>query len=38
MRPPDACQCPASSDPAEGCLSLELANVREPDGDDPGCE
>jgi hypothetical protein len=29
MRIPDACQCPASSDPAEECLSLDLANLRE---------
>jgi hypothetical protein len=38
MRPPDACQCPASRDPAEGCLSLDLANVREQEGDDPQCQ
>jgi hypothetical protein len=38
MRIPNACQCPASSDPAKGCLWLELANVREPDGDDSQCQ
>ncbi len=38
LRLPNDCQCPATSDPAEGCLALDLANVREREGDDPGSE
>jgi hypothetical protein len=38
MRSPDECPCPATTDPVEGCLGLNLAHVREPAGDDPDCE
>jgi hypothetical protein len=38
MQNPAACQCKSTDRPQEGCLSLELANVGEPDGDDPECE
>ncbi len=38
MCSPTECQCRLTDHPHEGCLSLDLANVREPDGDDPKCE
>ncbi len=38
MRPPADCRCPATTNPAEGCLALDLERIREPDGDDPDCE
>jgi hypothetical protein len=38
MRSPAECQCQPADEPHESCLSLDLANVREPDGDEPECE
>lgn len=35
MRLPSDCQCPTTTDPAEGCLGLDLSRLHEPDGDDP---
>jgi hypothetical protein len=38
MQSPAECQCEPTDRPQEGCLSLDRANVRGPDGDDPECD
>lgn len=38
IRLPGDCQCPATTNPAEGCLTLDLEHVQELPDDDPDCE